>query len=69
MTLAILLWEFCYESRIFIFQAVSVLGFLFFVQFVLAPSVIWASDTGWSTGAFANTTNITGDLMLNNTII
>ncbi len=45
-----------------------IIGIFYFIQFALAPSITWTSGTDWTGGTFANTTNITGDLMLNNTI-
>lgn len=46
----------------------AVIALAFFAIFVLAPSITWTSDSDWSGGTFTNTTNITGSLMLNNTI-
>ncbi len=45
-----------------------IIGIFYFIQFALAPSIIWTTNGDWDRGTFTNTTNITGDLMLNNTI-
>lgn len=41
----------------------------FYAVIVLAPAIIWTSDSDWNGGTHGNTTPINGDLMLNNTII
>ncbi len=46
-----------------------VIAVALFALFALAPSIIWTSNLDWSTGAFTNVTNMTGNLMLNNTIV
>lgn len=47
----------------------SAIAAALFAIFAVAPSVFWTSNSDWNTGTFTNTTNITGDLMLNNTIV
>jgi len=44
----------------------SITAIAFFAILALAASVFWTSDSDWSGGTF---TNITGDLMLNNTLV
>ncbi len=44
-------------------------GVFYFMQFALAPTITWTSDSDWSGGTHTNATSINGDLMLNNTIV